>query len=180
MPSSPDLVIDFNEIDLKTIDLYFSEKVIMDGVYYVSEAKQILGATVAGRWVGNRCCFYSVQDVIYAECAGGIVLDNIKLTGYIRIVRSGSESKVNFTISANECAKDIIKSLVQKKTPWPNQKRNIHCFGKSRGLEQTTNPYHCPPWWRPEHRTTWFLRKQFGTYPTFPNAWCNRRRTQCS
>ncbi|MCX7909182.1 MAG: hypothetical protein N2560_06675 [Ignavibacteria bacterium] len=55
----------------------------MDGVYYVSEGKQILGATVAGRWVGNRCCFYSVQDVIYAECAGGVVLDNIKLTGYI-------------------------------------------------------------------------------------------------
>lgn len=115
LPSSPDLTIDFNEIDPNTIDLYLIEKIVMDGKYLVREGNHLLGDSLAGKWIGNRWCMYSNIDVIYSESAGGIVGEDIKLTEYFRLVRSGSGFKVNFIIKSEDGAKEIISGLTPKK-----------------------------------------------------------------
>lgn len=49
LPSSPDLTIDFNEIEPNTIDLYLTEKIVMDGKYLVREGNHLLGDSLAGK-----------------------------------------------------------------------------------------------------------------------------------
>jgi glycerophosphoryl diester phosphodiesterase len=106
-PSTPDLSGDFEVIDAPTTPLSTTGRMVMSGVYTVVNGCDILGTTIAGKWVGSRWCLYAESDAIFAETAGGASGDSIKLTGYIRTIRSGSAVRVKMKILKDDGAKQI-------------------------------------------------------------------------
>ena len=112
LPSSPDLFVDFNAIDFPTTPLNSAGESFMNGVYDVVQGSSELGTPIVGRWVGNRWCMYSQHDVVFSISAGGFLGDSIKLTGYVRFVRSGSGSRVGLNIPGNEGAREVISGVI--------------------------------------------------------------------
>ena len=108
LPSSPDLFVDFGVIDASTTPLSPRGKSFMNGVYDVVQGTGELGTTVVGKWVDNRWCMYSQHDVVFSVCGGGSVGSSIILRGYIRIVRSGSGTRVGLSISTDEGGRELI------------------------------------------------------------------------
>jgi len=98
LPTVPELKIDFRNIMNRTIALSDSTKSRMNGIYEVIQGSEILGKKVVCRWLDKRWCIYSNHDVVYSENAGGSIGDTILLTGYIRVVRSGSGTRIDFSI----------------------------------------------------------------------------------
>jgi glycerophosphoryl diester phosphodiesterase len=111
LPTAPDLYVDFEMIDTPTSPLNPVGKSYLEGVYEVVKGNDELGNPIVGKWVGNRWCLYSQQDVVFSVCAGGSLGDSsIQLWGYTRIVRSGSGNKVQFTVSPNDGAREVISA----------------------------------------------------------------------
>jgi len=108
----PELNIDFNNIIKTTTALDDSIKFRMAGVYEVVHGSKILGHTVVGKWINNRWCIHCNHDVVYSVNAGGSVGDTILLTGYIRIVRSGSASKVDLSILPADGSSELLSNNV--------------------------------------------------------------------
>ena len=98
LPTTPELNINLEDIENGTTELKDSTKLKMNGVYEVIQGSEIFGKTVVARWIKNRWCIYSNHDVVFSENAGGSDGDKILLKGYIRIVRSGSGSRINLSI----------------------------------------------------------------------------------
>ena len=111
LPTAPDLYVDFEMIDTPPSPLNPVGKSYMEGVYEVVKGTDELGNAVVGKWIGNRWCLYSQQDVVFSVCAGGSLGDSIKLWGYTRIVRSGSGNRVEFTVSGNDGAREVISAV---------------------------------------------------------------------
>lgn len=113
LSTGPDIYVDFDLIDSPTTELYSFAKPYMDGVYEVVRGAEELGNPVVGRWVRNRWCMYSEKDVIFCVCAGGFMTDTamIKLRGYERVVRSGSGTRVRFTIAGDDGARELIAAV---------------------------------------------------------------------
>jgi glycerophosphoryl diester phosphodiesterase len=107
-PSEADLFVDFEIIDAPTTPLGDPGRAVMNGVYEVVEGRDVLGNPVVGKWVGRRWCLYSQHDVVFSESAGGSSGDSIKLSGYVRTVRSGSGIRVRFKILRNDGAEEVI------------------------------------------------------------------------
>ena len=111
LPTSPDLYVDFEIIDAPTSPLSNDGKAFMNGVYQVVQGKGELGNLVIGRWVGNRWCVYTQHDVVFSVCAGGSSGDSIKLIGYTRVVRSGAGKRVQYTVSRDDGAQELISAV---------------------------------------------------------------------
>lgn len=112
LPTGPDLFVDFRIIETFADTLSSTAKSIMNGVYEVVDGSDVLGNPVVGRWVGRRWCLYSQHDAVYSESAGGASGDSIQLTGYVRYIRSGSGTRVRFTISSNEGGWEILRDSI--------------------------------------------------------------------
>lgn len=90
-----------------TTELSDSQKIEMNGVYYVKSGKNIFGDTIVVRWVNNSLVFYSTSDVIFAENFGGEnELKNeekvILLNGYYLKIRQGTRKNLELYIKGNE------------------------------------------------------------------------------
>lgn len=90
-----------------TTELSDSQKVEMNGVYFVKSGKNIFGDTIVVRWVKNSLVFYSTSDVIFAENFGGEnELKNeekvILLNGYYLKIRQGTRKNLELYIKGNE------------------------------------------------------------------------------
>jgi glycerophosphoryl diester phosphodiesterase len=108
LPTAPELNVNLSDFEVDKIPLSELSKSEMNGVYSVIQGKEILGDEIVGVWVGNRWCFHSKNDVIYSENSGGITGSEIKFTGYIRLVRSGSGYIVDLSIKNNDGAVELI------------------------------------------------------------------------
>ena len=115
LPTVPELNIDFNNIINITIGLDDSTKSRMNGIYEVIQGSEIFGEKVVGRWIGNRWCIYSNHDVVYSENAGGSVGDTILLSGYIRVVRSGSGSRMDLSILPADGGIELLNDTIPSK-----------------------------------------------------------------
>ena len=112
LPSEPDLYVDFESIDAPTAVLSDTSRLLMNGVYEVVQGGSELGSSVVGSWIGNRFRISSQHDVVYSITAGGSSGDSIKLRGYMRVVRSGSGSRVRFQVSGRDGAREVIAGLL--------------------------------------------------------------------
>ena len=112
LPSEPDLYVDFESIDAPTAVLSDTSRLLMNGVYEVVQGGSELGSSVVGSWIGNRFRISSQHDVVYSITAGGSSGDSIKLRGYMRVVRSGSGSRVRFQVSSRDGAREVIAGLL--------------------------------------------------------------------
>ena len=110
LPASPDLFVDFEVIDFPTTPLSPAQQSLMNGVYGVAQGGSDFGDPVVGRWVGNRWCFYSQHDVVFTVSAGGWLGDSIKLRGYVRMVRSGTGSRVRLEIAASDGGTELLSA----------------------------------------------------------------------
>ncbi len=108
LPSEPDLYVDFESIDAPTTLLSDTSRWLMNGVYEVVQGSSELGNPVVGTWIGNRFRLSSQHDVVYSISAGGSSGDSLKLRGYMRVVRSGSGSRVRFNVSSSDGAREVI------------------------------------------------------------------------
>jgi glycerophosphoryl diester phosphodiesterase len=115
LPTAPELKIDFRNIINRTITLSDSTKSRMNGIYEVIQGSEIFGEKVVGRWIGNRWCIYSNHDVVYSENAGGSLGDTILLSGYIRIVRSGSGSRMDLSILPADGGIELLTDTIPSK-----------------------------------------------------------------
>ena len=107
LPTNPDLNINYGSINGAS-PLDSSAKSIMNGIYKVIDGKDLLGDEVAGKWIGNKWCFYSNHDVVFSENAGGSFGDSLVFAGYIRVVRSAGGSEIKLTMLPNEGGTDLI------------------------------------------------------------------------
>ena len=111
LPAGPDLYVDFESIDAPTTLLSDTSRSFMDGVYEVLQGSSELGNPVVGKWIGNRFRVCSQHDVVYSISAGGFSGDSIKLRGYMRVVRSGSGSRVKLNVSSTDGAREVITGM---------------------------------------------------------------------
>jgi len=92
----------------KTESLSKNEKLLMNGVYSVTNGSDILGDEIVGRWIDSSWCLYSKHDVVFSENMGGFDNDNsIFFSGYIRLVRSGGGIEISLKIFPDEGALDL-------------------------------------------------------------------------
>jgi glycerophosphoryl diester phosphodiesterase len=108
LPPVPELFSDFELIDNPTTPLSAAAKSAMGGVYAVVDQDGLLGDEVVGKWVGNRWCLWSQHDAVYSVNAGGSSGDSIKLTGFIRAIRSASGTKIRLMIARDDGAGAIV------------------------------------------------------------------------
>ncbi|MBM2815129.1 MAG: hypothetical protein HW421_1891 [Ignavibacteria bacterium] len=111
LPLAPELTVDFNRLESATTPLDSIAKSNMNGIYSVLEGKEMFGDEVVGKWIERRWCLYAKHDVVFSENAGGSSGDLILLTGYVRIVRSGSASVLDLKIYPDEGSKDLLNTL---------------------------------------------------------------------
>lgn len=109
LPSGPDLFVDFDSIDFPMTPLSAAARSCMDGVYDVIQGQNKLGSVVVCAWHANRWRIFSQHDVVFQVCAGGARGDSIKMVGFLRAVRSGTGSRVQFGISVRDGAPDVIR-----------------------------------------------------------------------
>jgi glycerophosphoryl diester phosphodiesterase len=114
LPVGPDLFVDFGAIEALTAPLNDTSKALMNGVYEVVQGSSDLGNPVVGKWIGSRWCLFSQHDVVFSVSAGGSSGDSIRLSGYVRIVRSGSGSRVRLEISSNDGATQVIGGVIPR------------------------------------------------------------------
>lgn len=112
LPAGPDLYVDFESIDAPAIPLSDTSRWLMNGVYEVVQGSSEVGNPVVGAWTGNRFRVSSQHDVVYSISAGGSRGDSIQLRGYMRIVRSGSGSRVRFNVSGSDGAREVIARVL--------------------------------------------------------------------
>jgi glycerophosphoryl diester phosphodiesterase len=107
LPTSPELnselIITRGRIPVPNRDVQLK----MDGKYIVLDGKDLLGNTVACRWIRESWCIHADYDVVYGEFAGGFNDSSLEFNGYIRLVRSGSGSKVSLVINAEEGGREL-------------------------------------------------------------------------
>ncbi len=110
LPTEPDIYVN----DDYTVQLSENSKSVMNGVYAVDDGQDLFGEEVVGIWKNRRWCMYAKHDVHFSECAGGPVGDLIEISGYVRIVRSGSWQNLNLSISPDEGATELIHDTIPK------------------------------------------------------------------
>ncbi len=114
-PLGPNAQVDFEPYDEPTTPLSPVARKAMDGVYDVIQGRDLLGQTVVGRWIDQpwalRWSLYASHDVVFAETAGGSTGDHIRLTGYVRKVRSGSSVGIRLEIQRGEGASALDSSV---------------------------------------------------------------------
>ena len=115
LPTVPELNIDFQDVIYSTTELNENAKLKMNGIYEVIQGSEILGEKVVGRWIRDRWCIYSNHDVVYSENAGGSVGDTTLLKGYIRIVRSGSGSRIDLSILPEDGGSELLSDSIPSK-----------------------------------------------------------------
>ena len=115
LPTVPELKIDFRNIMNRTTALSDSTKSRMNGIYEVIQGSEILGKKVVCRWLDKRWCIYSNHDVVYSENAGGSIEDTIILTGYIRVVRSGSGSRIDLSVLPVDGGSELLSDSIPSK-----------------------------------------------------------------
>jgi glycerophosphoryl diester phosphodiesterase len=144
LPTTPELNINLEDIENGTTELKDSTKLKMNGVYEVIHGSEIFGKTVVARWIKNRWCIYSNHDVVFSENAGGSDGDKILLKGYIRIVRSGSGSRINLSIlpvdGSSELLSDSIPSKIILRGQTSDGKPII--LQRLKALHNSTRPFH--------------------------------------
>jgi glycerophosphoryl diester phosphodiesterase len=63
-----------------------------------------------GKWINQRWCLYSNHDVVYSENIGGSTDDStFEFTGYIRIIRSGSGTRIDLKINPSEGGIELLE-----------------------------------------------------------------------
>lgn len=60
----------------------------LQGVYSITDGKEMFGDTLVALLVRGHLCFYAGQHVIFLECNGAISNDTAQFIGYYRFVRS--------------------------------------------------------------------------------------------
>ncbi|MEJ2103986.1 MAG: glycerophosphodiester phosphodiesterase family protein, partial [Ignavibacteriaceae bacterium] len=99
LPTVPDFNFVLDSINVRSVPLEDSVKLIMNGIYQVQDGKDLLGDEIVGKWISDRWCLYSIHDVVYSENKCSSIEDSTPtFVGYIRIVRSGSGTKINLKI----------------------------------------------------------------------------------
>ncbi len=108
LTTEPELPRNFISIEQTTGVLPDISKTYVEGIYYVGKGNDLLGQEVAVKWVGRRLCFYSRQDVVFSENAGGISGNKIIFDGYIRVVRSARGVTLALKIQPDDGADSLI------------------------------------------------------------------------
>jgi len=100
LPTVPDFYFNLDSVQTRTITLNDIIKSKMNGIYKVRSGEDLLGDKVVGKWIKERLCFYSLHDVVYSENKGGLSDEDssFKFEGYIRVVRSGSGTRIDLKI----------------------------------------------------------------------------------
>jgi len=102
-----ELPTDLDRYAQNTTPLDTAQQDLMEGVYRVTDGAELLGPLVSGRWVDDRWCLFAQHDVVLAELAGGFAGDSIRVTGVIRVVRSGRGTPLDLTIHPDDGGRDL-------------------------------------------------------------------------
>jgi len=144
LPTVPELNIDLQDIKNRTTELDSRTKLKMNGIYEVIQGSEILGEKVVGRWIRDRWCIYSNHDVVYSENAGGSVGDTTLLKGYIRIVRSGSGSRIDLSILPEDGGSELLSDSIPSKIIIRGYTSDdqLITLKRLKSLNTTTKPFH--------------------------------------
>ena len=109
LPTVPDFKFVLDSISVRSVPLEDSIKLIMNGIYQVQDGKDLIGDEIAGKWIRDRWCLYSIHDVVYSESKCSSVKDStLEFVGYIRIVRSGSGTRIDLKILPSDGGSELL------------------------------------------------------------------------
>jgi len=148
LPTSPEFNINLDDIDLSTLPLADSVKLKMNGIYEVRDGSDLLGDAVVGKWINQRWCLYSNHDVVYSENIGGSTDDStLEFTGYIRIIRSGSGTRIDLKINPSEGGTELLEgntpnSIIFKGETTSGNKIELRRIRNLHTPNDTTKKFH--------------------------------------
>lgn len=106
LSNEPELGTDFDFYLKGFILLNDAQQAIVNGIYDVmNDRDNNWSDKVVCKYVKNRLCIYSSDDVVYAENLGGFLGDSLEYSGIMRIVRSGKGCRMKLVISDTNTVK---------------------------------------------------------------------------
>ena len=101
-------VVDPSNFLSETTPLPESSKKVMEGVYSVTEGKDLLGDQVVVKWTRDRLSIFSGKNGGYIILDGGSLDSVLFFLGYWRYSTSTETGAINFYISSDEGGKKIL------------------------------------------------------------------------
>lgn len=102
--------VDYEAVTSTTTALTLDQRVMMNGMYVVSDGRQLFGDTVAVRWDGEAMSVYTVKNVSFFYLRGGLRTDTAVFIGIWRGVQGPDAGEVRMVVVPSEGGKELAES----------------------------------------------------------------------